>query len=66
LDPDELQEVGLFLLLGIIMAGLMRGTIRGYERAIGYVLYALFAAGIAMVVYGLVLEERTKRLVKKE
>ncbi len=65
MDPEELEEVGLFLLLGIIMAILMKGKAGDYEPVITVVLYALFIVGIGIVVYGLVLSERMGKLLKK-
>ncbi len=64
MDPKELQELGLFLILGIIMALLMKGRAGDYEGAITVVLYILFIIGLGLIVYGLFLHERMGKLIK--
>ena len=65
MDPEELQEIGLFLILGIIWVMLLRpdsGDIAA-ER-INVILVALFLTGVSLVAYGMVLMRRTKQLMR--
>jgi hypothetical protein len=65
MDPEELQEIGLFLLLGIIWAMLVRPSLGEYEDIINYALIALFAAGVFLVAYGFLLMRSTSKLVRE-
>ena len=65
MDPEELQEIGLFLILGIIWVMLLRpdsGDIAA--EIINVILVALFLTGVSLVAYGMVLMRRTKQLMR--
>ena len=65
MDPEELQEIGLFLILGIIWVMLLRpdsGDITA--EIINVILVALFLTGVSLVAYGMVLMRRTKQLMR--
>ncbi len=65
LDPEELQEVGLFVLLAIIWAMLMRSSLGKYEGIVTLIIIALFVVGVSLVVYGILLLRRTGKLVRR-
>jgi uncharacterized membrane protein len=65
LDPEELQEVGLFVLLAIIWAMLMRSSLGKYQGIITLIIVALFVVGVSLVAYGFLLVRRTDKLVKR-
>ena len=65
MDPEELQEVGLFVLLAIIWAMLMRSSLGKYQGIITLIIVALFVVGVSLVAYGFLLVRRTDKLVKR-
>ncbi|MBU7004433.1 MAG: hypothetical protein HXS50_02615 [Theionarchaea archaeon] len=64
MDPEELQEVGLFLLLGIIWVMLMGTNAGEYKGIIDIMLIVLFVAGVSLIAYGMLLMRRTGKLMK--
>jgi uncharacterized membrane protein len=65
LDPEELQEIGLFVLLAIIWAMLMRSSLGEYQGIVTLIIIALFIVGVSLVAYGFLLVRRTDKLVKR-
>ncbi len=64
-DPEELQEIGLFLLLGMIWVMLMKSNAGDLEGLINYVLVGLFVTGILLVAYGMFIVRKTNRLLRR-
>lgn len=65
MDPEEIQEIGVFLLLAIVMLMITKGGAGAYQVLIDYLLMGLFVTGIAIIVCGVFLTERAKELMKK-
>ena len=62
-DPEELQEVGLFLLLGMVWAMLMGQASGEYRLLVNVVIGTLFTAGIIILGYGFYLYRREGKLI---
>jgi hypothetical protein len=65
LDPEELQEIGLFLLLGIIWVMLMGTNTGEYKGIIDITLIALFVAGVSLIAYGMLMVRNTGKLMSE-
>jgi len=64
-DPEEIQETGVFFLLAVVMMIFTKGQAGEYRDLIDILIMVLLVAGIAVTLYGFFLAESRKRGLKK-
>lgn len=65
MDPEEMQEIGIFFLLAVVMMVFTKGQAGEYQGLVDILTMALLMAGIAVTVYGFFLAEARKRRLRR-